>query len=126
MESLGMKRNSPLIDKVTDPIFLRFWCLLDKGIEPTFTFGGALGIIQVSLQNRTNRHLSVYGIMDDRPRIECSDHAVDPSYLVGGNEVCLVEENHIGKVNLVGQQVHNGTFIGVPLLLVRGRRASRS
>ena len=55
--------------------------------------------------------------MDDRPRIECSDHAVDPSYLVGGNEVCLVEENHIGKVNLVGQQVHNGTFIGVPYFL---------
>lgn len=95
-----MKRYTPFVQEITNPVFLGFGGLFHEQIEPTLMLGRFAWIILPCAQYRTQGNPRMNRVMDLSLRIQCSNHPMDLVQFLGGDQVGFVGQNYIGKVDL--------------------------
>ena len=100
------------IDKAADAVLLGFRNMLAvEFFEPSRHATGRLFVVQTSPNDIPEVHFPAGHPAQPRVWVEVVQDAFQTLRLFLRNQVALVDDDDVGKLNLIGQQIHNGSFV---------------
>ena len=108
-----MKRTLTTEHKIRDTVFLSFRLLFTARNRQPFGrhFLRFFKLESASAQNRFQRYLAFGRLKNRRSAVQLANDSFDQADLFRRHQICLVNNDHVGELNLVNQQIDDVSIV---------------
>merc|ERR1719359_2821025 len=105
---------APAIDEAPNAILFRFWRVMAISLQlglPAWKHACRLRIESLSVQQAIGLDFAELALDNARTWVELLQDSLELAQIFGRHQVSLVQNQDVGKLNLIGQQVHDASCI---------------